>query len=45
MLEGIRPADAGIGGKPFISPQGGGKLAVKAVDYTGMEHMKVIDTP
>ena len=30
---------------PFISPGGGGKIAVKVVDYTGMEHMKVIDAP
>ena len=30
---------------PFISPGEGGKIAVKVVDYTGMEHMKVIDAP
>ena len=30
---------------PFAKPEPGGKVAVKVVDYTGMEHLKVLDTP
>jgi hypothetical protein len=28
---------------PFNPPNSGGRIAVKVVDYTGMEHMRVMD--
>lgn len=30
---------------PFGSPGPGGKIAVKVIDHTGVEHMKVLDAP
>ena len=30
---------------PFVPPPTGGKVAVKVIDHTGMEHMRVLDWP